>query len=34
MTLFDKCLPVILNHEGGYSNHPNDSGSHTNYGIS
>jgi len=30
---FDKAIPVILNHEGGYVNNPNDPGGETNYGI-
>lgn len=34
MTLFDKCLPVILEHEGGYVNDPVDPGGATKYGIS
>jgi lysozyme family protein len=32
--LFSKCLPVILKHEGGYVNNPNDPGGETKYGIS
>jgi lysozyme family protein len=31
--LFDKCLPVILNNEGGFSNNPADPGGPTNHGI-
>jgi lysozyme family protein len=33
MDLFNKCLAVILKNEGGYSNHPNDPGKATNYGV-
>lgn len=32
-TLFDRCMIVIFEHEGGYVNHPNDPGGETNYGI-
>jgi lysozyme family protein len=33
---FEKCIPVIMQHEGGsaYTNHPNDPGGSTKYGIS
>lgn len=31
---FERCIPVILRHEGGYVNHPNDPGGETKYGIS
>lgn len=34
MSSFDKAIGVILKHEGGYVNHPNDPGGATNYGIS
>ena len=34
MANFTKAIPVILKHEGGYVNHPNDPGGATNYGIS
>lgn len=34
MTRFDRAIAVILEHEGGYVNHPNDPGGATNYGIS
>lgn len=33
MRNFKNCLPVILEHEGGYVNHPKDPGGETNYGI-
>src|SRR5512146_2878001 len=32
-TTYDLCLPLLLAHEGGYSNHPNDPGGPTNFGI-
>lgn len=31
--LFEKCIEVILRHEGGYVNHPADPGGETNMGI-
>lgn len=34
MSSFDIAIPVILKHEGGYVNNPNDPGGATNYGIS
>ena len=34
MTSFDFCVEVILEHEGGYVNDPNDPGGETIYGIS
>ena len=30
---FEKCLKIILNHEGGYVNHPKDPGGETNLGV-
>jgi lysozyme family protein len=33
-TKFERCIPIILRHEGGYVNHPNDPGGETKYGIS
>jgi len=33
MADFEKAIPLILKHEGGYVNHPNDPGGETNYGI-
>lgn len=30
---FEKCLKVILHHEGGYVNHPKDPGGITNLGV-
>ena len=30
---FDKCLEIILHHEGGYVNHPKDPGGETNLGV-
>ncbi len=32
--MFEKAIRVILKHEGGYVNDPNDLGGETNYGIS
>lgn len=34
MTTYDKAVELILKHEGGYVNHPNDPGGETNMGIS
>lgn len=34
MANFNKCIPYILQSEGGLSDHPNDAGGITNYGIS
>ena len=34
MSNFAKALEVVLHHEGGYVNHPNDPGGETIYGIS
>lgn len=31
--LFTRCIEVVLRNEGGYSNHPNDPGGETNFGI-
>lgn len=30
---FEQALKLVLAHEGGYSNHPDDKGGETNYGI-
>ena len=30
---WEKCLEVILHHEGGYGNHPKDPGGETNMGV-
>jgi lysozyme family protein len=34
MSLFHSIIPFIIEHEGGYVNHPNDPGGETKYGIS
>lgn len=34
MASFEKAIPIILKHEGGFVNHANDPGGATNYGIS
>lgn len=34
MTTFDRVVEFVLNHEGGYSNDPDDPGGETNFGIS
>lgn len=34
MTTFDKALELVLEHEGGYVDHPDDPGGRTIYGIS
>lgn len=34
MSLFHQIIPFIMEHEGGYVNHPNDPGGETKYGIS
>ena len=34
MADFKKYFPILLKHEGGYVNHPNDPGGETKYGIS
>ena len=33
MSNFQKCLEIILHHEGGYVNHPKDPGGETNLGV-
>ena len=33
MSNFDECLQIILHHEGGYVNHPEDPGGMTNLGV-
>ena len=30
---YEKCLELILHHEGGYVNHPKDPGGETNFGV-
>ena len=30
---FDKCLEMLLHHEGGFINHPRDPGGMTNFGV-
>ena len=30
---YQKCLEMILHHEGGYVNHPKDPGGETNLGV-
>lgn len=34
MSTFETAIPIILRHEGGYVNNPNDPGGVTDYGIS
>ena len=34
MSKFNHAIQVVLKHEGGYVNHPNDPGGETNFGIS
>lgn len=31
--IFDRCLPLLLRHEGGFVNHPRDPGGMTNLGV-
>jgi lysozyme family protein len=33
MSNYQKCLDIILHHEGGYVNHPKDPGGETNLGV-
>ena len=33
MSNFNKCLEIVLHHEGGYVNHPKDPGGMTNMGV-
>lgn len=33
MEVFNKCIPIILKHEGGYVDDPDDLGGETNFGI-
>ena len=33
LTLFDDIIKVVLHHEGGYVNDPQDPGGETNFGI-
>jgi lysozyme family protein len=30
---FDKCMEMLLHHEGGFVNHPSDPGAMTNLGV-
>ena len=30
---YQKCLEMIIHHEGGYVNHPKDPGGETNLGV-
>ena len=30
---FERCMEMLLKHEGGYINHPKDPGGQTNLGI-
>ena len=32
-TNFDRCLALLLKHEGGFVNHPSDPGGMTNLGV-
>ena len=32
--IFEQCVKFVLDHEGGYVNHPDDPGGETNFGIS
>lgn len=34
LSRFDQAIPWVLNHEGGFVDHPNDPGGATNFGIS
>lgn len=34
MSTFERAIPHILKHEGGWVNHPNDPGGATNFGVS
>ena len=34
MSTFEKAIPIVLAHEGGYVNHPSDPGGATSFGIS
>ena len=33
MKNFDRAFAALLGHEGGYSNHPDDPGGETNWGV-